>query len=430
DNDDSRDLDQLTVAEAMPAGTVKILVAIADVEETVKIGSAIDQHARHNTTSVYAAAEIFPMLPEKISTDVTSLNLNEDRLATIIEIDIDADGSIQDSDVYQAWVCNHAKLAYNSLASWLDGNGAIPDAVTTVPGLKENLLLQDQAAQRIKKLRHTLGALSLETIEAKPVFDGDQMRALEMEEKNRAKEIIENLMIAANGVTARYLSAKKFPSIRRVVRTPKRWERIVAIANEHASKLPGEPDSKALEEFLVKEKAADPMRFPDLSLAVIKLLGNGEYIAESPDGNAPGHFGLAVKDYGHSTAPNRRYPDLITQRLLKAAMEGQPVPYKIEELDVLAAHCTAAEDAANKVERQVEKSSAALLLEARIGEQFDAIVTGASEKGTWVRLLSLPVEGKLVQGFDGIDVGDRVQVQLIDTNVERGFIDFKKVNEP
>jgi exoribonuclease R len=235
-------------------------------------------------------------------------------------------------------------------------------------------------------------------------------------------------MIAVNGVTARYLSARKFPSIRRVVRTPKRWERIVEIANEHGSKLPGNPDSKALEEFLIKEKATDPLRFPDLSLAVIKLLGNGEYIAELPEGKAPGHFGLAVRDYAHSTAPNRRYPDLLTQRLLKVALTDQPVPYRIDELNVLAAHCTAAEDAATKVERQVEKSAAAFLLEARIGEQFDAIITGASEKGTWVRLLSLSVEGKLVEGFDGLDVGDRMRVQLIETNVERGYIDFKKVN--
>jgi exoribonuclease-2 len=432
DNDDSRDLDQLTVAEAMPADKVKILVAIADVDAVVKNGSAIDQHARHNTTSVYTAAEIFPMLPEKLSTDLTSLNFGEERLSIVVEMVIDADGTLQDSDIYRARVTNHAKLAYNSLAAWLEENGEIPEAVAAVNGLEENLRLQDEVTQRMRNLRHIHGALSLETIEAKPVFDGDQIRALEIEEKNRAKEIIEDFMIAANGVTARYLSARKFPSIRRVVRTPKRWERIAEIANEHGSKLPGKPDSKALEEFLIIEKAADSLRFPDLSLAVIKLLGNGEYIAELPDGNAlgkvPGHFGLAVKDYGHSTAPNRRYPDLLTQRLLKAALEGQPVPYNKDELDVLAAHCTAAEDAANKVERQVEKSAAALLLESRIGEQFDSIVTGASEKGTWVRLLSLPVEGKLVQGFDGIDVGDRMRVQLIDTNVERGYIDFKKVN--
>jgi exoribonuclease-2 len=428
DNDDSFDLDQLTFAEAMPANKVKILVAIADVDAVIKNDSAIDQHARHNTTSVYTAAEIFPMLPEEISTNITSLNFNEERLALIIEMVISVDGSLQDSDIYHAWVRNHAKLAYNSLAAWLEGNGVIPEAVVAIKGLDENLRLQDQVTQKMKNLRHIHGALSLETIEVKPVFDGDQIRALEIEEKNRAKEIIEDLMIAANGVTARYLSTRKFPSIRRVVRTPKRWERIAEIALEHGSTLPGKPDSKALEEFLIKEKAVDPLRFPDLSLAVIKLLGNGEYIAELPEGNAPGHFGLAVKDYAHSTAPNRRYPDLLTQRLLKAALADQPVPYKIDELDDLAAHCTVAEDAVTKVERQVEKSAAALLLESRIGEQFDSIVTGASEKGTWVRLLSLPVEGKLVQGFEGIDVGDRIRVQLIDTNVECGYIDFKKVN--
>jgi ribonuclease R len=427
DNDDSRDLDQLTVAQALLTDKVKILVAIADVDAVVKKDTAIDQHAHHNTTSVYTAAEIFPMLPEKISTNITSLNFNEERLAIVIEMVIGADGALQDADIYQAWVQNHAKLAYNSLAAWLEGSEAIPEAVAAEKGLDENLRLQDKVAQRMMNLRHVHGALSLETIEAKPVFDGDQIRALEIEEKNRAKEIIEDFMIAANGVTARYLSTRKSPSIRRVVRTPKRWERIAEIADEHGSKLPGKPDSKALEEFLIKEKTADPLRFPDLSLAVIKLLGNGEYVTELPDGITPGHFGLAVMDYAHSTAPNRRYPDLLTQRLLKAALEGQPVPYKKDELDVLAAHCTAAEDAANKVERQVGKSAAALLLETRIGEQFDAIVTGASEKGTWVRLLSLPVEGKLVQGFDGIDVGDRLRVQLIDTNVERGYIDFKTV---
>jgi ribonuclease R len=427
DNDDSLDLDQLTVAEAMPGGKVKLMVAVADVDSLVKEGSAIDEHACHNTTSVYTAAQIFPMLPEKLSTDLTSLNLNEERLALVVEIVIGASGTLLDSDIYRAHVRNHAKLAYNSVAVWLQGNGTEPEAVSSVRGLDENLRMQDKAAQSMKNLRHIHGALSLETIEAKPVFDGDQIRALEIEEKNRAKEIIEDFMIAANGVTVRYLSARKFPSIRRVVRIPKRWDRIVEIAGEHNVKLPDIPDSKALEEFLVKEKAADPLRFPDLSLTVIKLLGSGEYIAELPEGNAPGHFGLAVKDYGHSTAPNRRYPDLITQRLLKAAIEGKSAPYSMDELDVLATHCTEAEDAVNKVERRVEKSAAALLLESRIGEQFDSIVTGASEKGTWVRLLNIPVEGKLVAGFQGLDVGERVRVQLIDTNVELGYIDFKKV---
>jgi len=427
DNDDSRDLDQLSVAEAMPSGKVKILVAIADVGSSITDGSAIDQHARHNTTSVYTAAEIFPMLPEEVSTDITSLNFNEDRVAIVVEMLVGPDGSLEDSEIYRAWVHNHAKLAYNSVAAWLEDKGAIPGAIVAVQGLAENLHLQDRVAQSMKKLRHVHGALSLETIEAKPVFDGDQIRALEIEEKNRAKELIEDFMIAANGVTARYLSANKFASIRRVVRVPKRWDRIVELAREHKFGLPEIPDSKALEEFLVKERAADPIRFPDLSLAVIKLLGSGEYIAELPEGDVPGHFGLAVKDYGHSTAPNRRYPDLLTQRLLKAAMEGKPAPYNKGDLDALAAHCTEAEDAATKVERQVAKSAAALLLESRIGEEFDSIVTGASEKGTWVRLLTVPVEGKLVHGFEGMDVGEEVRVQLIDTSVERGYIDFKRV---
>jgi VacB/RNase II family 3'-5' exoribonuclease len=427
DNDDSRDLDQLTVAEAMPGDRVMIRVAIADVDSLVKMGSAIDEHARHNTTSVYTAAEIFPMLPEKLSTDLTSLNPGQDRLAIVIEMVVEADGSLQDSGIYRSWVRNQAKLAYNALAAWLEQKGSVPREIMAVDGLAENLLLQDRVAQSMKKLRHLHGALSLETIQANPVFDGDQIQALEIEEKNRAKEIIEDFMIAANGVTARFLSANKFLSIRRVVRIPKRWDRIVEIAAEHKFSLPETPDSKALEEFLVSEKAAHPIRFPDLSLAVIKLLGSGEYAVEMPGDDAPGHFGLAVKDYGHSTAPNRRYPDLITQRLLKAAMEGQTAPYNKQDLDLLAAHCTEAEDAATKVERQVEKSAAALLLENRIGERFDAIVTGASDKGTWVRLLNIPVEGKLVEGFEGLDVGERVRVQLIDTNVERGYIDFRKV---
>jgi ribonuclease R len=427
DNDDSLDLDQVTVAEALPGDQVKILVAVADVDSLVKNGTAINEHARHNTTSVYTAGMIFPMIPEKLSTGFTSLNEGEDRLSIVVEMVIGVDGSLQNSDVYLAQVRNHAKLAYNSLATWLDGNGRVPEEVAVVNGLAENLRLQDKTAQRMKNLRHVHGALSLETIEAKPVFDGDQIRALEIEEKNRAKEIIEDFMIAANGVTARYLTSKKFPSIRRVVRIPKRWERIVEIASDLGVRLPSEPDSKALEEFLIKEKAADPLRFPDLSLAVIKLLGSGEYVAELPDATPAGHFGLAVKDYGHSTAPNRRFTDLVTQRLLKAAIKGEPLPYRMDELEVLAVHFTKAEDAANKVERQVGKSAAALLLESRIGEHFDSIVTGASEKGTWVRCLAVPVEGKLVQGFEGVDVGDKIKVQLISVNVEMGFIDFRKV---
>lgn len=429
DNDDSRDLDQLTVAEILPGDKVKILVAVADVDALINNGSAIDGHARHNTTSVYTAGMIFPMLPEKLSTDLTSLNFNQDRLAIVVEMVIGADGSLEDSDIYRARVLNHAKLAYNSVGSWLEGNGILPVAAAAVKGLEENLRLQDRAAQSMKNLRHVHGALSFETVEARPVFDGDEIRDLEVEKRNRAKDIIEDFMIGANGVTARYLSSKKFPSIRRVVRTPKRWERIVELADQHGSKLPDTPDSKALEEFLTKEKAADPVGFPDLSLSIIKLLGAGEYVAELPGETAPGHFGLAVRDYTHSTAPNRRYTDLITQRLLKAAIGETPLPYSNDELEALAKHCTEEEDAANKVERQVGKSAAAMLLEHRIGEQFDAIVTGAAEKGTWARLLTIPVEGRVVHGFEGMDVGQRVRVQLIRTDVEHGYIDFKRVGD-
>lgn len=424
DNDDSLDLDQLTVAEALPGNAIKVLVAVADVDALVKEGSAINAHAQQNTTSVYTAARIYPMLPEKLSTDLTSLNLNEDRLAIVVEMAVSPDGTVADSAVYRAQVRNKAKLAYNSVAAWLDGTAGMPTAIGPVAGLAENLRLQDQVAQCLHSLRHAHGALSLETIEVKPTFEGDRISGLEREESNRAKSIIEEFMVAANGVTARFLEAANFPSIRRVVRVPKRWDRIVEIAAQHGSALPADPDPAALEQFLLKQKAADPVRFPDLSLAVIKLLGSGEYVADMPGSEPPGHFGLAVKDYNHSTAPNRRYPDLLTQRLLKAALFGATVPYDKDHLDVLAQHCTEAEDAAAKVERRVQKSAAALLFEDRIGEKFDGVITGAADKGTWVRLIDTPVEGKVVEGFRGLDVGDRVRVRLIETDVERGFIDF------
>jgi VacB/RNase II family 3'-5' exoribonuclease len=429
DNDDSRDLDQLTVAETMPDKSVKLLVAVADVDAMVKKDSAIDEHARGNTTSVYTAARIFPMLPEKLSTDLTSLNYASDRHALIVELVVGEEGALLRSDVYGALVRNHAKLAYNSVAAWLEDAGAIPPEIPAVPGLEENLRLQDRVAQRLKTLRHEHGALTLETVEARLVFDADELKDLQAEQKNRAKDIIEDLMIAANGVTARFLSSRGLPSFRRVVRTPKRWDRIRELASDHGQTLPLEPDARSLEAFLTRMQAADPLRFPDLSLSVIKLLGAGEYALEVPGGGTNGHFGLAVQDYSHSTAPNRRYPDLITQRLLKAAIAGQLMPYENGELSALAKHCTEKEDAAKKVERQVGKSAAAMLLEHRIGAQFDAIVTGAAEKGTWVRLLSPPVEGRLTSGFEGIDVGYRVRVQLMRTDVERGYIDFRRVGD-
>jgi exoribonuclease-2 len=426
DNDDSKDLDQLTVAQAMPGGAAKILVAIADVDALVGQGSALDEYARQNTTSVYTAAETFPMIPEKLSTDLTSLNLESDRRAMVVEMLFAADGSLKSSSLYGATVRNHAKLTYNGVAGWLEGHGPMPPEIGPVAALMENLHLQDRVAQKLRSRRHLHGALDLETIEARPVFAGDALKDLQAETGNRATDIIEDFMIAANGVTAQYLASKKLPSLRRVVRTPKRWERIVELAAQKGTSLPPAADAAALERFLVSERAADPQHFADLSLSVIKLLGPGEYAVQLPDEASIGHFGLAVMDYAHSTAPNRRYPDLIAQRLLKAALAGLSPPYTVKELEALAAHCTRQEDAAKKVERQVTKSAAALLLQSRVGETFDAMVTGASEKGTWVRLLNPPVEGRLDGDNRGVDVGLSLRVQLLRTEVERGFLDFKR----
>ena len=426
DNDDSRDLDQLTVAESLAGGRVRIRVAIADVDALVRKSSAIDDHASANTTSVYTPAIIFPMLPEALSTGLTSLNEDQDRIAVVADMVFEVDGSLAASELYRARVRNHGKLAYRSVAAWLDGEEPAPRRVLDVAGLDENLRIQDRVAQRLVDLRHDHGALSLETIEAKPVFDRDVLSDLELDRKNRAKQLIEDFMIATNGVTAAYLESKKLPSLRRVLRSPERWGRIADLASQLGDRLPHEPDGAALEAFLQRRRKADPEKFPDLSLAVVKLIGRGEYVLDLPGVEPPGHFGLAVKDYTHATAPNRRFPDLITQRLLKAALVGAPPPYTIPELEELAKHCTSREDDATKIERRVRKSAAALLLSDRIGEQFDAIVTGASPKGTWVRLCGPPVEGKLERGFAGLDVGDRVHVKLIHTDVERGFIDFAR----
>lgn len=423
DNDDSRDLDQLAVAERLSGHLAKVFVAIADVDALVPQDSPIDLCARQNTTSVYTAGGVFPMLPERLSTDLTSLGFGVERLAVVVEMEISSDGTIGRSSLYRALVYNHAKLTYGGVSQWLEG-GRAPAALSAVPGLDDNIRFQDEIAQRMKKSRHELGALSLQTVKATPSFEGEHLLALLVQEQNRASDIIENFMIGANGATVRFLSAKGMTSIRRVVRTPKRWDRIVEIAKEHKVSLPAEPDAKALETFLVNAKAADPVRFPDLSLAIVKLMGAGEYIAEIPGGDSPGHFGLAVKDYTHSTAPNRRYTDVITQRLIKAAAEGRPSPYTNAELVALAAHCTNQEDVANKVERQVAKSAAALLLSGKVGEQFEALITGTGEKGTWVRLLDVPVEGRLDPGDASLDVGQQLRVRLAAVNVQRGFLDF------
>ena len=428
DDDDSLDLDQLTSAEDLPDKKVKIYVAIADVDALVKKGTAIDKRAQHNTATVYTVGNIFAMLPEAISTGLTSLNFNEDRSSVIVEMTINEDGSLQDSAIYMGMVKNKAKLAYNSVAAWLEGQAEFPSHVVEVEGLVENLKLQDAVAQKMKGFRQRQGALSLETVESKPVFSGDQILSMEFATKNRAREIVENFMIVTNGITARFLSDNNYPSIRRVVNIPERWERIVEIAARYEYQLPETPDAIALEAFLVKQRTADPLRFSDLSLSVIKLLGAGAYTATPPEGWPPGHFSLAVKDYGHSTAPNRRFTDLVTQRLVKSVLTNTAQPYSLAELESIAEQCTFAEDAANKVERQVEKSADALLLENRIGERFEAIITGAAAKGTWVRLLSLPVEGKLMKVLNHPDVGDRIKVQLVSVDVDKGFIDFIEVN--
>ncbi len=427
DNDDSRDLDQLSVAEPLAGGVVKVLVAIADVAALVARDTPIDQHAVHNTTSVYTDAEVFSMLPERLSTDLSVLGQDQERVALIVEFCVQPDGSVGQSDVYAAAVVNKAKLAYDSVAAWLDGRQPPPPRVSAVTALAEQLRLQDRVAQALKQMRHAHGALTLQTLETRVLFDADQPRELYIDQPNRAKELIEEFMIAANGATARFLEQRGFPSLRRVLLPPARWERIVALAATLHEALPAQPDPAALNDFLVRRRRLDPGRFADLSLSIIKLLGRGEYALDLPGQPATGHFGLAVSDYMHATAPNRRFPDLLTQRLLRAALAGASPPYSADELRQLAAHCTEQEDNAAKVERQVAKSAAAMLLATRLGQQFDGIVTGASSSGTWIRISTPPIEGRIVQGFQGLDVGDHARVRLVHTDIERGFIDFDRI---
>jgi VacB/RNase II family 3'-5' exoribonuclease len=430
DNDDSKDLDQLSVGDPHPKqggkDAIGVLVAVADVDALVAKGSPIDGHARTNTTTVYTAAQIFPMLPLQLSTDLTSLGENQDRLSVVVDMVVEQDGTVSHSEVYRAWVRNQAKLAYHAVGDWLEGKGPAPARVAAVAGMDAQLRLQDTAAQRLRGLRHQHGALELETLQTQPVFDKDQISDLVQEDHNRAMQLIEDFMVAANGVVAGFLTAAGLPSMRRVVRTPKRWPRIVEVAAGYGERLPADPDSVALSQFLARRRQADPLRFPDLSLTIVKLLGRGEYVAEAPGQQAPGHFGLAVRDYAHSTAPNRRYPDVIGQRLVKAALAHQASPYAIDELQALATHCTEKEDDAEKVERRVHKSAAAMLLSSRIGQVFDGVVTGASDKGTWVRIFHPPVEGRVVHGQQGLDVGDRTRVRLVTADVDQGFIDFAR----
>jgi ribonuclease R len=425
DNDDSRDLDQIEVAERLAGGAVRVRVGIADVDALAPKGSAVDHFAAQNTTSLYTGVHTFPMLPLELSTDRTSLlGDGRERLAVITDFVVRADGTLDDAQtsIYVARVVNHAKLVYERVGAWLEGHGDAPPAEVI-----DQLKLQDEVAQRLRTLRHQHGALELETIEASPVMANGDVVDLAVQHKNRARELIEDLMIAANGATARYLVAQRRSSIRRVVTQPKRWDRIVELAGTHGVTLPAEPNAKALSDFLCAQHAAKPDTFADLSLSIVKLLGPGQYTLQRPDGPEQGHFGLAVDDYAHSTAPNRRYPDLITQRLLKAAAIGAPAPYTDDQLVAIAEHCTERENAARKVERTMRKVAAAELLSSRIGETFDAIVTGATDKGVFARLLSPPAEGRIVRGEQGLDVGDHVRVKLVETVPAKGFIDLVKL---
>ena len=426
DNDDSRDLDQLTVAEAISPGHTRIRVAIADVDVLVHRGSAIDQRAALHTTSVYTAAAVFPMLPERLSTDLTSLDPGQDRAALVVEFTVRDDGAVTAEAIVQALVRNHAQLAYNSVGEWFDGHAPAPPQVLARRGLADNLRLQESASQALRRQRHERGALTLQTRESRAVFQGDTLQAVTEDHPNRAKDLIEEFMIAANAATAATFVERRVPSLRRAVRVPKRWDRIIALAAGTGTPLPATPDSESLSAWLRVRQAADPEGFADLSLSVIKLIGRGEYVVQDPDAPAVGHFGLAVQEYTHATAPNRRFADLVTQRLLKASLQGQPPPYAENELEAIAAQCNDRATAAEKVERQVQKSAAALLLAARVGERFEALVTGVNKTGTWVRLKEPAVEGRLEVGFDNLDVGDRVSVRLLRTDVRRGFLDFAR----
>jgi exoribonuclease-2 len=426
DNRESRDLDQIEVAERLPDGAIRLLVGVADVDSLVMLGSAADVHAATNTTSVYTGIAVFPMLPERLSTDLSSLNEGEDRLAVVIQFDVADDGALSNAAVYRALVHNHAKLTYDAVGAWLDGVGPEPTAILRSNGLREQLRLQDEAAARLRIARKRAGALDFESVEATPVVVHGRVIDLQVARRSRARDLIEDFMVAANRTVAIYLLEHGSASLRRVVREPKRWDRIVALAAEVGEVLPDTPDSLALSEFLAKRRAADPEHYTDLSLSVVKLLGPGIYVLERRlgDRRGAGHFGLAVADYVHSTAPNRRFADLVTQRMLRSVATTSEAPYSDAELTEIARRCTERGDAARKVERTMRKVAGASLLAERIGESFAAVVTAASPKGTYARLLSPPVEGRIVRGARGLDVGDTVRLTLVVADATNGFIDF------
>jgi VacB/RNase II family 3'-5' exoribonuclease len=426
DNPDTRDLDQLEYAERLDGGRIRILLAIADVDVYVPKGSPLDQRAAQNTTSVYTGVTTFPMLPERLSTDLTSLVEGEDRAALVVSLVIDASGAVQPAEVSRALVRNRAKMSYQDVGAWLSHAGPPPAPVAAMPALADQLRLQDEAARRLRELRHEHGALELETIEANTVAVNGRVMDIALVHKTVARDLIEDFMIATNSAVATFLESRKVPSIRRVVKAPKRWPRIVALAAADGVTLPADPDARALSLFLAARRKAAPEKFADLSLTIVKLLGAGEYDVEVPGGEQQGHFGLAVDDYAHSTAPNRRYADLVTQRQLKAILAGAPTPYTVAELTEIAARCTRMEDEGRVAEREVRKMAGAALLAGRVGESFDAVVTGDTPKGVFVRLIHPPVEGRVIRGFERLDVGDRTRVKLVGTDVARGFVDFAR----
>ncbi len=426
DNRESRDLDQIEVAERLADDTIRVRIGVADVEALVPLGSLVDAHAAASTTSVYTGVAVFPMLPERLSTDLSSLNEGEDRLAVVIEFDVNTTGELLGGTVYRALVHNRAKLTYNEIGAWLDGESRAPRLIAQSTALRDQLLMQDEAARRLRDARALAGALNFESIEASPVVVNGKVVDLAVARRNRARDMIEDFMVAANRAVAVHLIDRGFASIRRVVREPKRWDRIVAIAAEHGFTLPVTPNNKSLSDFLEARRAADPEHFADLLLSVVKLLGPGVYVLERRLGSRrlSGHFGLAVADYVHSTAPNRRFADLVTQRLLRAADMRGPSPYSDDELIAIAARCTERSEAARKVERTMRKIAGASMLSERIGESFTAIVTAASPKGVYARVLSPPVEGRIVKGGGGLDVGDTVRLTLVVADPVRGYIDF------
>lgn len=426
DNEDSRDLDQLTCVNKQN-GNFELFIAIADVDALVKKNSPIDLHASINTTSVYTPAKIFSMLPEKLSTDLTSLNEETDRLAMIVKVNVNNTGEILGGSISKGIVRNQAKLTYDEVGQWLEGKKGPPEKIKAVMNLQKNLEWQHEVAQLMKNKRHSSGALTLETAEISAKMSNHQEFFLQVASHSFSNELIENFMIAANSIAVKQFQSFNVPSLRRVVRIPKKWDRIVEIAKSYGDLLPQDPDPKALENFLIKRKKLDPVSFPELSITVIKLLGRGEYVVEIPGGPVIGHFGLALSEYAHTTAPNRRYPDLITQRQIKAHLDKNKNPYSIEDLQIIAEHCTKQEDAAMKVERQMNKVAAAIILSSRIGTVFDGLITGASEKGTWVKISNPPIEGKIVEGFEGLDVGDKVKVKLISVDIPRGHINFSRM---